>query len=543
MNLYLFYCSKLNYLLHNVIILLFIYLLNYQQIIYCTIIIEIDWSFIHSKISYDRCRSCAEPIVYLITIYYKGKWRFIIMVIVNIILEFFVQLLSTPAILIGLIVLIGLLVQKKPFTDVVKGTIKTVMGFTLIGAGADVVVKSVTPLNELLSGTFNFTGVLPVNESAFAVATAQFGTALSAIMVIGMLGNLVLARFSKFKFIYLTGHEVMWVSTVCAIVLSALNLPTWQVIISGGLMTGLYMAVAPALIYKSVCKITGTKDLAVGHSGILYYWIAMIIARVVGNKKKSAEDINMPKSLNFLRDLSVSLTLAMTLVYIIVSLFSLAIAPEVANEMFGSVNFVIFSIVNGVQFAAAIYIIQAGVRMLVAEIVPAFQGVADKFIPNAVPALDIPILYPYQPNSVLIGFIVAAIGGIVSFFIQVACLGTPMELPVIIPTLFTAFFFGATYGCIANIEGGLRGVVIGSFLTSIISSITPALLIKFGNVLISETTFGGSDSAFIGIFYTQFGKIIGGVGLFIITVILFLLPIIYSIATKSKPGMTERGEE
>ena len=325
------------------------------------------------------------------------------MTIVDIILEFFVQLLSTPTILIGLIVMIGLLIEKKPVTDIIKGTIKTIMGFTLIGAGANVVTSSISPLNDMLAGTFQFTGVLPVNESCFAEASATFGTSLSAIMALGMIANIVLARFSKFKFVYLTGHEVMWVSTVCAIVLSAIGLPAWEVIAAGGLMTGLYMAVAPALIYKSVCKITGTKDLAIGHSGILFYWIAMLISKVVGNKKKSAEDLNVPQSLNFLRDLSVSFTLAMTVVYLIVCGCCMVMNPALATETFAGTNFFIFSVVRGVEFAAAIYIIQAGVRMVVAELVPAFQGVAEKFIPNAVPALDIPILYPYQPNSVLIG--------------------------------------------------------------------------------------------------------------------------------------------
>ena len=98
------------------------------------------------------------------------------MTIVDIILEFFVQLLSTPTILIGLIVMIGLLIEKKPVTDIIKGTIKTIMGFTLIGAGANVVTSSISPLNDMLAGTFQFTGVLPVNESCFAEASATFGT-------------------------------------------------------------------------------------------------------------------------------------------------------------------------------------------------------------------------------------------------------------------------------------------------------------------------------------------------------------------------------
>lgn len=462
------------------------------------------------------------------------------MIVLEVILEFATQLLSTPSILIGLIALIGLLIQKKTLSEVVTGTIKTIMGFTLIGAGAGVVVTSITPLNEILAGTFNFTGILPVNESAFAAASAEFGAALSGIMAIGMVANIFVARFSKFRFIYLTGHEVMWVSTVCAIVLAGLGTPMWMTIIIGGLMTGLYMAVAPALIYKSVTKVTGTKDLAVGHSGIVFYWISAKIAKLVGNTKKSAEDINVPKSLNFLRDLSVSLSVAMLVVYLIASLSALAVAPDVATSIFGSTNFVVFSIVRAIEFAAAIYIIQAGVRMVVAELIPAFQGVAEKFIPNAVPALDIPILYPYQPNSTLIGFLCAAVGGVVAFLIQVSLIGTPFELPIILPTLFTAFFFGATYGCIGNVEGGLRGTVIGSFLTSLVSSITPALLIKFGGVLISGTTFGGSDSAVIGIFLNQVGKLVPAMVLLVVTIVLFILPIIHGVVTKDKPGITER---
>lgn len=53
------------------------------------------------------------------------------------ILLFFQEILSTPAILVGLMALIGLLLQKKSAPDVVRGTIKTIVGFLVLGAGAD----------------------------------------------------------------------------------------------------------------------------------------------------------------------------------------------------------------------------------------------------------------------------------------------------------------------------------------------------------------------------------------------------------------------
>ena len=118
--------------------------------------------------------------------------------------------------------------------------------------------------------------------------------------------------------------------------------------------------------------------------------------------------------------------------------------------------------------------------------------------------------------------------------------GTSAALPLILPTLFTSFFYGATSGCIGNKEGGLRGAVISSVVTGIMIALFPALLIKFGKVLVEGTTFGGADASVTGMFITQLGGVTGGTVFTVICVILFLLPMVYSAMTKSKPGMTER---
>lgn len=51
-------------------------------------------------------------------------------------LNFIVNILSTPAILVGLLSLIGLALQKKPIEEIVKGTVKTIVGFLVLSAGA-----------------------------------------------------------------------------------------------------------------------------------------------------------------------------------------------------------------------------------------------------------------------------------------------------------------------------------------------------------------------------------------------------------------------
>ena len=52
------------------------------------------------------------------------------------VVEFFVNVLSTPAILVGLVALLGLALQGKPVEDLIKGTLKTIVGFLVLSAGA-----------------------------------------------------------------------------------------------------------------------------------------------------------------------------------------------------------------------------------------------------------------------------------------------------------------------------------------------------------------------------------------------------------------------
>ena len=52
------------------------------------------------------------------------------------VIDFIVNILSTPAILVGLLSLLGLCLQGKPIEDIVTGTIKTIVGFLVLEAGS-----------------------------------------------------------------------------------------------------------------------------------------------------------------------------------------------------------------------------------------------------------------------------------------------------------------------------------------------------------------------------------------------------------------------
>lgn len=82
-------------------------------------------------------------------------------------LNFVVDILKVPSVLVGLIALIGLVAQKKSFSDVVKGTIKTILGFIVLGGGATVLVGSLNPLGACLSMLLIFRALFPITRRLF----------------------------------------------------------------------------------------------------------------------------------------------------------------------------------------------------------------------------------------------------------------------------------------------------------------------------------------------------------------------------------------
>ncbi|MFQ6389986.1 PTS ascorbate transporter subunit IIC [Priestia aryabhattai] len=411
------------------------------------------------------------------------------------------DILGTPAILVGLFALIGLLLQKKKSADIVSGTLKTIMGFLILGAGANILIASLEAFGKMFNKAFSVEGIIPNNEAIVAVAQQTFGTETAMIMLLGMIVNIIIARITKFKYIFLTGHHTMFMACLIAAILSTGGLTGAPLVLIGALLLGILMVLFPALLQPYVREITGSNDIAVGHFGSLGYLVAGFIGKRVGNHEKTTEEIKVPQSLGFLRDTSVSVSLTMTVLFIVVALFA---GPAfIETKLSGGQNFIVYSLIQAITFAAGVYVVLAGVRMLLAEIVPAFKGIADKAVPNAIPALDCPTVFPFAPNAVVIGFFSSFIAGLISMFFL------PLfGLSIIVPGLVPHFFTGAAAGVFGNATGGRRGAVVGSFANGILISFLPAILLPvLASLGFKGTTFGDSDFSAVGILLSMLIKL------------------------------------
>ncbi|HGH0907220.1 TPA: PTS ascorbate transporter subunit IIC [Staphylococcus pseudintermedius] len=436
------------------------------------------------------------------------------------ILDLIVDVLSQPAILVALIAFIGLVVQKKPVSVVTSGTIKTILGFLVLSAGAGVVVQSLEPFGKIFQHAFGVQGVVPNNEAIISIALEKYGTTAALIMVFGMLVNILIARVSNLKFIFLTGHHTFYMAAFLAIILTVGHIKDVLTVILGALILGLIMAVFPALAQPTMRKITGNDQVALGHFGTVSYWAAGEVGKLFKGHSKSTEEINFPKGLSFLRESTISISLTMILLYLIASLF--AGVGYVHDEISKDQNFIVFSLIQGVTFAAGVFIILTGVRLILAEIVPAFKGISEKLVPHSKPALDCPIVFPYAQNAVLIGFFVSFLTGVLGMFVMFLIGGV-----VILPGVVPHFFLGATSGVFGNARGGIKGAVAGSALNGLLITFLPLLFLPFlGDLGLASTTFSDTDFLVVGIVFGNIVKYLGIVGLVIGIIIVAAVAIV-----------------
>lgn len=458
-------------------------------------------------------------------------------------MDFIINILSTPAILVGLISLFGLILQKKPIEEIVKGTVKTIVGFLVLTAGSSFLqTGSLNDFGTIFNYAFSMQGVVPNNEAIVSLGLEKFASDTAYIMCIGMIANIVLARFSRLNYIFLTGHHTLYMACMLAVILNVGNLSGAVLWIGGGLVLDLIMVLSPAICQPTMSKITGTDELGFGHFGGVGYWFSAQIGKIFKGKSKSTEEFNFPKRISFLRDTTVAIGLTMVVFFIIVTFVAVVVKDGMSDATISAffqgetqTHWLVWAITKGLNFAGGVYIILSGVRLIIGEIVPAFRGIAEKIVPNAKPALDCPVVFPYAPNAVLIGFLVSFVGGIAGLFILGAINQALIPVALILPGVIPHFFCGATAGVFANAEGGLKGCLVGSFLHGLLITFLPAICMPvMGSLNFANCTFSDADFSVAGIILGNIAQFVKGGGLFIVCIVLYLIPVAYNLIAPKK---------
>ncbi|WP_150541644.1 PTS ascorbate transporter subunit IIC [Clostridium perfringens] len=403
------------------------------------------------------------------------------------ILDFCVSFFRNPALFMGLVVAIGLILQRKPIDAILKGIFKGIIGMVILLKGVDIVVSSITPLANAFSGLFNTQSNSTLGD--FNVFLGQYGSYVGLILLCGFVINIIIARYTRFKTIYLTGNILFWYPMLFLAVGIENNVSGLKLFIFTLIMYILVITIFPYILRKHVKYVTGNDSFTIGHTASIYCLLGSYIGKLVGQKDKNIENLNLPKSLSFFRDTNITAAIVMFIVYIIVGLF---IGKESRIAIYGSEPLITYSLIQGITFASGMIILLTGVRMILGEIIPSFKGIADKLAKGSIPALDIPMIFPYGPNALLIGFIIALITSIGTLFL----LGASGVLTFALIPLVVACYFDVAPGAIfANARGGWPAAIITSALGGIILMVLAAISLNLvsGTVGNFIQTYGGNE--------------------------------------------------
>lgn len=395
--------------------------------------------------------------------------------VINFIIE---NILTQASITIALIAMLGLILQKKSVGQIISGSLKTLLGFQVLSAGSSIIVGSLVYFGEIFTEGFNMQGIIPSIESINGQAMNDLGLgreiALTFLAI--FIFNIIIARVTKWKYIFLTGQAILWMATMTTIFGYFAGLRGIILIIVGGFVGGVFAVAMPAIAQPIIRKVTGSDDIALGHFCTIGYMFAAGVAWIFGERgenKKSIEDIKLPAAFDFLQDTYLSVMVVMVPLYIVTAFFA---GEAFAGPLSGGQHYVMFAFLQAIQFVVGIYVLLAGVRLLLGEIVPAFRGIAMKLVPDAKPALDCPVFFPYSPNAVILGFITTTVGTVLAMFIL-----PTFGFAMILPGMLTNFFAGGTAGIFGNAVGGRRGAIISGIAHGFFITLLPALLVGIFN--------------------------------------------------------------
>ncbi len=382
------------------------------------------------------------------------------------------NLVDNPAIMLGIVALIGLLVQKKGFSDVVMGTIKTIVGYMILSNGSGLLVNAILGLQPIMEAAFGVkaAGLSGVHLDEFI---KNWGGYAAIIMTFAFLINLVLARITPFKYVYLTGHLMWWISLLlCAIIVEVkpdASIPF--VLVASSVIAGIYWTLQPAYVQPLMRKIMGHNEIALGHTSSFNDWLGGVLGKFVGKPADSTEKLKLPAWMGFFRDVTAGVGFLIALLLLVLAVIALILGKSGTTTVGASATYLLDALKMGFSFSMGITVLLFGVRMVIAELVPAFRGFAQKIVPDAKPALDCPVVFDYAPTAVIVGFISAT----VAFFILMVLFGPVLKWTTIVPPFIMLFFPGGAGGVFGNATGGTKGAILGGAICGILLAVGQAI--------------------------------------------------------------------
>ena len=458
--------------------------------------------------------------------------------------QFFANnILTQPAYFIGLLVIIGYVLLKKPWYEVMAGFIKATVGYMILTVGSGGLVTTFRPVLVGLKERFQLSpmvidpyfgqnavqaGLTDENAPAF-IAGKSFSQVM-LLLLFAFIFNIILValkKYTKCRAIFTTGHvQMQQAATAFWLIMFCFpNLNDTSIFIIMSIVLGLYWAVGTNLCVGPTQDLTDGAGFSVAHQQMFGIAIFSKMAENMNKKSKKKskriEDINLPGFLSIFNENLVATAILMTLFFGVI-LMVLGKDFLVSKEFLtADQNFFFYILSTCFDFAVYLTILQLGVRTFVTELTNSFQGISTRVLHGAVPGVDCAVTYGFgSANAVTIGFLFGAAGQ----FIAIALL-ILLKSPVVVVAGFVPLFFdNATIGVFCNNKGGLKAACVFPFISGLCQVFGSALIAGWVGMAAYGGYLGMWDWAVIWPVFTVLMKSLSYAGLVIVVAALVAIP-------------------
>ena len=454
---------------------------------------------------------------------------------------FATNVLQQPAFMIGLIVMIGYILLKKPWYDVLAGVIKAIVGYLILTVGSSGLTNNFRPVLVGLRDVFNidamvidpYFGQNAVTAGVEEVFGKGFGDAM-ILLLIAFIVNILLVRFSKYtklRALFTTGHvQVQQAATAYWLIMFALpglisNNVALLVVMA--VILGAYWAVGSNLLIKPCQEVTDGAGFTLAHQQMfgvaLNYWLA---EKLFGNKKngkkvKKIDDIELPGFMSIFNENMVCTSILMLVFFgAILCILGRDYLVE-GGFMEEGASMVFYVIQTCLYFAVYLAILQLGVRTFVTELTASFQGIADRLLPGSVPGVDCAVIFGFgSANAVPLGFLAGFLGQIIAIALLIVLKSPTLVICGFVPV----FFDNATIAIFANERGGIKAALILPFISGLCQVFCSALIAGWVGMAAYGGYLGMWDWAVVWPVMTVVMKFLSYAGVVVVAVALLIIP-------------------
>lgn len=432
------------------------------------------------------------------------------------------QIFGQPFLLLAIVVFIGYMAMKQKISKALIGALKASIGILVMGMGSGALISNFGKLLTVLTETTGIQGAglntYPTMTASYAKMDAILGEGTGAswgiyVLLVAFIMNLVLValrKWTRIRAVYLTGNAMIvqcGISTY--IVWRFLGLGMIPTVLIASLVTALYWGICSTLLIEPTKAITGGADLTVAHQQMFMSFVSYKLAPKLGNPEKDdIEKKKLPASLNFLQDSILATLLVMMISVAIIMLIAGKDGVEWLRSadgfnQAGYKNWVVFMLWISITLTANIWVLLAGVRMFVAELMMSFKGISEKLLPGAVAGVDCAAIFGFAPKSVVLGLMFGALGQVIGLLLLLL-----FKSPIfLVPGFIPLFFDNATIAIFSNKSGGWKAAAIFCTINGLIQILGSMLAVSM-----MELTWwqGSADYATIWVVIIAIFKFIGG---------------------------------